>query len=60
MIDSHANAYDVSKRLGHSSISVTFDRYGHRFPHADEAITKGLEDAWAATEPKTETKEQAS
>lgn len=47
MIDTNANPYAISKRLGHSSISVTYDRYGHRFPHQDEAITSGLEAAWA-------------
>ncbi len=27
----------VQERLGHSSITVTFDTYGHLFPIADEA-----------------------
>jgi integrase len=49
MIDTNANPYAISKRLGHSSITVTYDRYGHRFPHQDEAITSGLEAAWSAT-----------
>jgi hypothetical protein len=34
------------RRLGHSSISVTFDTYGHLFPDRQEEITKGLEAAW--------------
>ncbi len=50
MIDTNANPYAISKRLGHSSISVTYDRYGHRFPHQDEAITSGLEAAWAGAQ----------
>lgn len=59
MIDSNANPYAVSKRLGHSSIEVTYGTYGHRFPHADEVITKGLEDAWAATERKPDDQPEA-
>lgn len=28
----------IQHRMGHSSINVTFDRYGHLFPELDEAI----------------------
>ncbi len=31
------------ERLGHSSIKVTLDTYGHLFPALDEALTDGLE-----------------
>jgi hypothetical protein len=31
------------ERLGHSSIQVTLDRYGHLFPSLDETLTDGLE-----------------
>jgi integrase len=48
MIDTNANPYAISKRLGHSSITVTYDRDGHRFPHQDEAITVGFEAAWSS------------
>ena len=34
----------ILERLGHSSITVTLDRYGHLFPSLDEALTAGLED----------------
>lgn len=37
----------ISKRLGHSSICVTYDRYGHVFPSNDEAVTEGLEARFA-------------
>jgi hypothetical protein len=30
------------KRMGHSSITVTYDRYGHRFADKDKVITSGL------------------
>ncbi len=33
----------ISTRLGHSSIAITMDRYGHLLPSLDEAATAGLE-----------------
>jgi integrase len=27
----------VQERLGHSSITMTYDRYGHLFPRGDDA-----------------------
>lgn len=33
---SHPKA--IQARMGHSSINVTLDRYGHLFPEIDEAI----------------------
>lgn len=33
----------IQERLGHSSITVTLDRYGHLFPSLSEALTDGLE-----------------
>jgi hypothetical protein len=32
------------ERLGHSSIKVTLDTYGHLFPALDESLTEGLEE----------------
>ncbi len=29
--------------MGHSSINVTLDRYGHLFPELDEAIAKAFD-----------------
>ena len=34
----------IQERLGHSSITVTLDRYGHLFPKLDEALTDRLGD----------------
>ena len=31
----------IQERLGHSSITVTLDRYGHLFPKLDELLTEG-------------------
>jgi len=39
-----AHPLAVMERLGHSSITVTMDRYGGLFPHLDEAISEGLDD----------------
>lgn len=32
----------IQTRMGHSSINVTLDRYGHLFPELDEAIADGF------------------
>ena len=34
---------EVKEHLGHSSIRVTSDRYGHLFPSARQALAEGLE-----------------
>ncbi len=31
------------KRLGHSSITVTYNTYGHLFPALEEALTESLD-----------------
>ncbi len=33
----------IQERLGHSSITVTLDRYGHLFPKLDETLTSRLD-----------------
>ena len=33
--------------MGHSSITVTLDRYGHLFPELDEAIAVCFNQGWA-------------
>ena len=38
----------IQARMGHSSISVTLDRYGHLFPELDEAIATGFGEQLAA------------
>ena len=37
----HPKAIQV--RMGHSSINVTLDRYGHLFPELDEAIATAFD-----------------
>ena len=34
----------IQERLGHSSITVTLDRYGHLFPKLDETLTARLDE----------------
>ncbi len=43
-IASTADPYAVMRRMGHSSIKVTYDTYGHLFPERDEQITASLEE----------------
>jgi integrase len=38
-----AHPLAIRERLGHSSITVTMDRYGGLFPRLDEAIAQGLD-----------------
>jgi len=39
----------IKERLGHSSITVTMDRYGGLFPRLDEAIADGLNEVLRAS-----------
>jgi integrase len=44
----------ISARLGHSSITITLDRYGHLFPSIEAALADALDAAFvgnAATAP---------
>lgn len=41
--DPPAHPLAVMKRLGHSSITVTYDTYGHLFPALEEALTDSLD-----------------
>jgi hypothetical protein len=41
----------MMERLGHSSIEVTLDRYGHLFPSPDATLTDGLEETYQASRP---------
>lgn len=38
-----AHPLTIKERLGHSSITVTMDRYGHLFPAQDEALAESLD-----------------
>jgi site-specific recombinase XerD len=43
MIADGANPKQVQRHLGHSSITVTFDVYGHLFPDDMERLAEGLD-----------------
>ena len=43
LISLGAHPKAIQERLGHSSITVTLDRYGHLFPSLAEELTLGLE-----------------
>jgi integrase len=43
LIAQGAHPKAIMERLGHSSIQVTLDRYGHLLPSLDETLTDGLE-----------------
>jgi hypothetical protein len=38
----------IQERIGHSSITITFDRYGHLFPSLGIAVADGLEATYQA------------
>ncbi|HET7571784.1 MAG TPA: tyrosine-type recombinase/integrase [Gaiellaceae bacterium] len=42
----------IQARLGHSSIQITLDRYGHLFPSVEEALADALDAAFAPEEPE--------
>jgi integrase len=43
LIAQGAHPKEIQSRLGHSTIRMTFDRYGHLFPNLDERLRDGLE-----------------
>jgi integrase len=43
LIAQGAHPRALMERLGHSSVTVPLDRYGHLLPTLDEALTDGLE-----------------
>lgn len=43
LIANGAHPKEIQERLGHSTIRVTFDRYGHLLPSLDERLRDGLE-----------------
>src|SRR5207302_3117686 len=49
LIAQGAHPKAIMERLGHSSIQVALDRYGHLFPGLDEALTDGLEATYRAS-----------
>jgi len=50
MIAEGAHLLAVKGRLGHSTIQVTADRYGHLFPLLEEALTAKLDRSYRAAQ----------
>jgi integrase len=50
LIAQGAHPKEIQERLGHSSIRLTFDRYGHLFPGLDERLRDGLEAGFRAAQ----------
>lgn len=48
MIRTGANPELVKRQLGHGSIQVTYDRYGHLFPDESDGLADALDDVWIA------------
>ncbi len=40
----------IQARMGHSSVQMTLDRYGHLFPELDERIAQGLDETYRSTQ----------
>lgn len=49
LIAQGAHPKAIMERLGHSTIQVTLDRYGHLRPGLDEALTDGLESTYQSS-----------
>jgi integrase len=47
LIELGAHPKAIQERLGHSSITVTMDVYGHLFPALNEALTDQLDDVFS-------------
>ena len=41
----------IQARLGHSSIAITLDRYGHLFPSVEQALAEKLDAAFNSSKP---------
>lgn len=46
-----AHAKAIQQHLGHSSISITFDVYGHLLPDEQDHIAKALDETYESTRP---------
>ena len=46
LIATGANPKAVQAHLGHSSIHVSFDRYGHLFPSDQEALAERMDEVY--------------
>jgi integrase len=54
-VASGANVKQVQEMLGHSSVTITLDRYSHLFPSAHEALADNLAATFVAAESAEDT-----
>ena len=60
LIAQGAHPKAIQYRLGHSSITVTLDRYGHLFPALDDALTDALDATYAGPTRSTTSRDHRS
>jgi integrase len=51
LIAQGAHPKEIQERMGHSTIRLTFDRYGHLFPSLDSRLREGLERTFRDADP---------
>ena len=49
LIAQSAHPRAIMERLGHSSVQVTIDRYGHLLPSLDQTLVDGLEHTYRSS-----------
>jgi integrase len=49
-IEQGAHAKAIQERMGHASVSVTLDRYGHLLPSLGERVADGLDSAFRSAD----------
>jgi integrase len=50
LIAAGAHPKAIQERLGHSTIQITMDRYGHLLPSIEATLTDALESAYTASQ----------
>ena len=51
MIAGGADAKKIQRRLGHATIRMTLDLYGHLLPEADEEVASNLDSLFQSVQP---------
>jgi integrase len=51
LIAQGAHPRAIMERMGHSTITVTLDNYGHLFPKLDEALDHALDSMYRDSRP---------
>jgi hypothetical protein len=48
-IEQGVHAKAIQERMGHASVKVTLDRYGHILPSIEASVAGGLENVYQST-----------